>query len=93
MTESQRLGHGSDGNCSRLCLRVVVKVRNRLEVGEWPRKIGAIGRLADYGSLATTLVLLCCVTCGVRQYPVFNTPPISCKITYYSYANRTIFCT
>ena len=65
MTESQRLGHGSDGDRSRLWLRVVAKVGESLELGEWPQKIGAIGRLVDYGSLAMTIVLLCCVTCGV----------------------------
>ena len=88
-----RIGHRSDGNCSRLCLRVVVQVCKSLDLGEWPQKIGAIGRLVGYGSLAMTIVLLCCVTCGVLQNCVFNAPPISRKFTYYSYAKRTIFCT
>ena len=67
MTESQRLGHGSDGDCSRLWLRVVAKVRESLELGEWPRKIGAIGRLVDYGGLAMTIVFVCYVLCDWRR--------------------------
>ena len=78
---------------SKKWLRGVAKVGESLELGEWPRKIGIIGRLVDYGSLAMTIVLLCCVTCGVRQHRVFNAPPISRKFTYYSYAKRTIFRT
>ena len=92
MTESQRLGHGSDGDRSRLWLRVVEKVGESLKLGEWPQKIDAIGRLVDYGSLTMTIVLLCCVTCGVFQRRAFNAPPISRKFTYYSYAKITIFC-
>ena len=66
MTESQRLGHGSDSDCSRLCLRVIVKVHKSLELGERTQKMGAIGLLADYGSVVTNIVLLYCMNCGIR---------------------------
>ena len=98
---SGRIYHSNDSSplpkrtlcpCGFPILGLGQRLNNQKLTNNQKHNVNPWQRLADYGSLATTIVLLCCVTCGVRQRPVFNAPPFSRKFTYYSYAKRIFFC-